>query len=82
MFEKRRPKVSEATALGDPETFSRLITVCAWCKRTQSADGFWRYAEKTSRTDIEPKLTHGICSECAASSYNEYRLATFAARAA
>jgi hypothetical protein len=62
-----------------PKPLPRLIMVCAWCKGTQNAEGFWRHAEKAPQTDAGPPVSHGICPECAEKSYNEYRLATFAA---
>jgi hypothetical protein len=72
------PVVSE---FADPKLLPRLITVCAWCKGTQNVDGFWRLAENDPQTDAETAVSHGICPECAEKSYNEYRLATFAASA-
>ena len=72
------PVVSE---FASPKLLPRLITVCAWCKGTQNADGFWRHAENDPQTDAETAVSHGICPECAEKSYNEYRLATFAASA-
>ena len=72
------PVVSEFAA---SKLLPRLITVCAWCKGTQNADGFWRHAENDPQTDAETAVSHGICPECAEKSYNEYRLATFAASA-
>ena len=55
----------------------RLITICAWCKSTQNADGFSRHTKNDPQTDAETAVSHGICLECAEKSYNEYRLATF-----
>ena len=72
---RRRPEFAA------PKLLPRLITVCAWCKGTQNADGFWRHAENDPQTDAETAVSHGICPECAEKSYNEYRLATFAASA-
>jgi hypothetical protein len=72
------PVVSE---FAGPKLLPRLITVCAWCKGTQNAHGFWRHAENDPQTDAETAVSHGICPECAEKSYNEYRLATFAASA-
>ena len=62
-----------------PKLLPRLITVCAWCKGTQNADGFWRHAQNDPQTDAETAVSHGICPECAEISYNEYRLATLVA---
>ena len=70
------PVVSEFVA---PKLLPRLITVCAWCKGTQNADGFWRNTGNDPHA--ETAVSHGICPECAEKSYNEYRLATFAASA-
>lgn len=57
----------------------RLITVCAWCKGTQNADGAWRHAEYDPQIDTETAVSHGICPECAERTYSDYRLATFRA---
>ena len=70
------PVISE---FADPKPLRRLITVCAWCKGAQNVDGFWRHAENAPQTDAQSKVSHGICPECAEKSYNEFRLATFAA---
>jgi hypothetical protein len=72
------PVVSE---FGAPKLLPRLITVCAWCKGTQNAEGFWWHAENDPQIDAESAVSHGICPECAEKSYNEYLLATFAANA-
>jgi hypothetical protein len=70
------PVVSEFAA---PKLLPRLITVCAWCKGTQNADGSWRHTGNDPHAGTA--VSHGICPECAKKSYNEYRLATFAASA-
>ena len=76
-----KPKRSGLQGFAASKLLPRLITVCAWCKGTQNADGFWRRAENDPQTDAETAVSHGICPECAEKSYNEYRLATFAASA-
>lgn len=60
----------------DPKLLPRLITVCAWCRGGQDADGFWRRAENDPQTDAETAVSHGICPECGEKSYNEFRLAS------
>jgi hypothetical protein len=57
----------------------RLTTVCAWCKGTKNAKGSWSHAEHGPKTDAASRVSHGICPECAEKSYNELRLAAFAA---
>jgi hypothetical protein len=43
----------------------RLITVCAWCKGAQKAEGFWRHAKVNPQTDAAIAVSHGICPQCA-----------------
>jgi len=70
------PVVSE---FAHSKPLPRLIMVCAWCERTQNAEGSWRHAENAPQTDTESAISHGICPECAENSYNEYRLAILSA---
>jgi PAS domain S-box-containing protein len=42
---------------------SKLIPVCAWCKKIRNDEGYWKaleaYFEERNET-----ITHGICAEC------------------
>lgn len=49
----------------------RFVSVCSWCKRFKLPDGRWAEVEtaiaelKLFDSDLQPRLTHGICSDCA-----------------
>ena len=79
-FQTRRRRKRSAAEMRLKPVYN-LTMVCAWCKGTQNAEGSWGHAENAPQTDVEIAVSHGICPECAEKSYNEYRLATFAANA-
>lgn len=42
---------------------SKLIPVCAWCKRIRTDDGYWKEVE-AYLSERKEKITHGICADC------------------
>lgn len=44
-----------------PIPWTRLVLVCAWCKRTLDAAGVWRAAPPLRPGEA---ATHGICGDC------------------
>jgi hypothetical protein len=74
-FVNRRKYSPVRSEFSTPKSLRRLITVCAWCKGIQNAEGFWRHAENAPQPDSGSKVSHGICPECAERSYHEFRLA-------
>ncbi len=42
-----------------------LLPICAYCKKYRSEDGAWHPIEKYLEEMGAPKMTHGICPECA-----------------
>lgn len=51
---------------------SKLIPVCAWCKRIRADDGYWKALEAYFAERNE-KITHGICTECEKRETQKYR---------
>lgn len=41
-----------------------MLSVCAWCRRIQDAEGEWIDLERYLATQTERSLTHGICPAC------------------
>lgn len=46
------------------QTLSRLIPVCAWCRKIRDDQGFWTEFEQWVQAQGKITLTHGICAEC------------------
>jgi len=42
---------------------SKLIPVCAWCKKIRTDDGYWKELESYFAERHE-SITHGICADC------------------
>ena len=42
---------------------SKLLPVCAWCKKVRDDDGYWREVDEYLKIH-DHKLTHGMCLEC------------------
>lgn len=61
-FQKKEEK-----RIQDLET---LLPLCAWCKKYRSESGEWKPIEVYLRGSGAPKVTHGICPECAAKELN------------
>jgi len=61
-FQKKKEK-----QIQDLET---LLPLCAWCKKYRSGNGEWKPIEEYLRDSGAPKVTHGICPECATREMN------------
>ncbi|MEM9556326.1 MAG: response regulator [Acidobacteriota bacterium] len=57
--------------LGEVETLSGLLPICASCKRVRDDDGFWNQVEEyiASRSAVE--FTHGMCPDCVVRLYGD-----------
>lgn len=56
-FQKKEEK-----RIQDLET---LLPLCAWCKKYRTETGEWKPIEVFLRESGAPKITHGICPDCA-----------------
>ena len=51
---------------------SRIITICAECKKIRDNSGYWKQMESYIENHSEAKLSHGICPDCAEKLYPEF----------
>lgn len=51
-------------ALSEVETLTRLLPICAWCKKVRDDDGYWRQVDDYFRRRSQIRFTHGMCSDC------------------
>lgn len=53
------------------QELEQMLPLCSHCKKYRTADGRWLPIEKYLIDSGAPKLTHGICPECAKKFYAE-----------
>ena len=58
-------------ALNEVKTLSRLLPICAKCKRIRDDKGYWNQIESYIRDHSDVQFTHGICPECSRELYPE-----------
>ena len=63
-----------ASADQEIENISRLIPICASCKKIRDDEGYWEAVETYIQRTTNKDLTHGICPECARKLYPEIDL--------
>ena len=51
---------------------SRLLPICASCKKIRDDKGYWTQIEAFISEHSEAEFSHSICSECAKKLYPEY----------
>lgn len=51
-------------ALANVKALTRLLPICATCKKIRDDDGYWNEVEKYLHTHAEVKFTHGLCPQC------------------
>ncbi|BDU72689.1 hypothetical protein [Mesoterricola silvestris] len=52
-------------ALGNVQSLSGLIPICAHCKKIRNDGGYWEQVESYLHAHSEIEFTHGICPDCA-----------------
>lgn len=62
-LQRRHEELSSARA--EVETLSRLLPICAWCKKVRDDDGYWQQVEEFFEKRDRIRFTHGICADCA-----------------
>ncbi|HAK52993.1 MAG TPA: hypothetical protein DCM54_13975 [Gammaproteobacteria bacterium] len=55
------------------DELSKLIPMCASCKKIRDDDGYWRQVETYMRETSGTVVSHSICPECASDLYPEYQ---------
>ena len=58
-------------ALADVKQLSRLLPMCAKCKKIRDDEGYWLQVEEYFRQHSNTEFSHGICPECAKELYPE-----------
>lgn len=66
-----KQEAREPVSLLDPQQprSERFVTMCAWCKRVSSPDGWLEVEDAVEAMSLfadprPPQLTHGICGDC------------------
>ncbi|MEJ2154146.1 MAG: hypothetical protein P8X96_02325 [Desulfobacteraceae bacterium] len=54
------------------DSLSRLLPICAVCKKIRDTSGDWHEVEKYITTHSDAEFSHGICPECARRHYPEF----------
>lgn len=68
MSEIRRRETAElgrTQAQDEVKVLTRLLPVCAWCKKIRDDQGYWNQLEEYVGKQTGTKISHGICPECA-----------------
>lgn len=53
-------------ALASVKTLSRLLPMCAWCRKVRDDQGYWDQVEGYLQRQAGTTVSHGICPECEA----------------
>lgn len=70
LLEGARAKLQESRR--EVKELSRLLPICAACKKIRDNQGQWQELEVYIRDHTESDFSHGICPECAKRLYPEY----------
>ncbi|MCE1204222.1 MAG: hypothetical protein LWW79_06395 [Holophagaceae bacterium] len=46
------------------QTLTRLLPVCAWCRKIRDDQGYWSEFESWVRSQGQLRITHGACPDC------------------
>ena len=57
------------TALADITLLRRLLPICPSCKRIRDNKGDWNQVEVYIEANLDRKLSHGLCPDCARRAY-------------
>jgi PAS domain S-box-containing protein len=60
-------------ALTEVKTLSGLIPICSSCKKIRDDKGYWNILEAYLIKHSDAQFTHGICPDCAAKFFPEYK---------
>jgi len=60
-------------ALADIKTLRGLLPICASCKKIRDDKGYWRGLEHYLTEHSEAQFSHGLCPDCMARLYPEFR---------
>jgi PAS domain S-box-containing protein len=73
--ERERLKLIEelTAALSQVQMLKGLLPMCASCKKIRDDRGYWQQVETYIEDHSQAQFTHGICPECMARLYPEYK---------
>ena len=57
---------------GETKTLIGLLSICCTCKRIRKEDGEWQQLELYIREHSEADFSHGLCPECAQTTYDRF----------
>jgi AmiR/NasT family two-component response regulator len=69
----RRTNAELEQALVTVKRLRGVLPICAGCKRIRDDQGDWQHVERYIRDHAEVDFTHGLCPECVAQFYPDYR---------
>lgn len=52
-------------ALNEVKHLRGLLPMCSWCKKIRNDDGYWERVDAYITNELDVKITHGMCRECA-----------------
>ncbi len=58
--------------LNKVKTLTRVLIICAFCKKFRNEDGEWSDAENLDHRHAKLKISHGVCTSCLEKYYPEY----------
>ena len=72
-LETEREKLIEELeqALANVKRLSRLLPICAKCKKIRNDEGYWLQVEEYFHQHSDTEFSHGICPDCAKELYPE-----------
>jgi methyl-accepting chemotaxis protein len=59
------------SATQEVESLSKLLPLCAWCRKVDLGDQGWTSVEAYFRSQTGREVTHGICPECRNREFSE-----------
>ena len=63
-------------ALAHIKTLGGLIPICSSCKKIRDDKGYWEILEKYIQTHADVQFSHGICPDCRAKLYPDFKSGT------
>jgi hypothetical protein len=56
------------------QTLSKLLPICAWCKKVRDDDGYWQQVEHYFELHGGLRFTHGVCVDCLGKLHDQPRV--------
>ena len=72
-FELKNRKEALQKALEEINQLQSLLPICSACKKVHTDEGYWEQVDDYLLNHSDIRFSHGICPECAAHLYPEYK---------